>query len=231
MNLRKEKYYWQKGYQIIIGLDEAGRGSLAGPVAAAGVMINLNQGINKIKKQSSKQSFQEILKKTKDSKQLTPKQRENIFQLVKKSSLINFAYSFISAKTIDKININQATQKAMLNCLQKIIKTKIKNIQNKKILILIDGNQPLSLTNQLFKNKKIKQQTIVRGDDKVFSIALASVIAKTQRDQKMKKLALKYPQYQLDLHKGYGTKKHLQLLKKYGLSEIHRQSYKPYFIK
>lgn len=225
MNLRKEKYYWQKGYQIIIGLDEAGRGSLAGPVAAAGAMIDLEQKIKKTKKQLPKQFFQEILKKTKDSKKLTAKQRENIFYLAKNNSLVNFAFSFVSAQTIDKININQATQKAMLNCLQKIIKTKIKNFHKKKILILVDGNQSLSLTTQFFKNKKIKQQTIIKGDTKIFSIALASIIAKVKRDQKMKMFSLKYPEYQFDLHKGYGTQKHLQLLKKHGLSKIHRQSY------
>ncbi len=227
MNLKKEKYYSQKNYQIIIGLDEAGRGSLAGPVSAAAVIVNPKIYSLKTSKGKSNQQknkiFQEILKRTNDSKKLTPKEREFVFKLIKKSPDIKFSYSFIQPQTIDKININQAIQKAMLNCLKKILTPKIKN---KRILILIDGNQPLILNDIFFKNKNIIQKTIIKGDGKIFSIALASIIAKVNRDQTMKNLSLKYPRYNFAKHKGYGTQEHCHLLKKYGFCKIHRQSFK-----
>lgn len=227
MNLTKEKYYSQKNYQIIIGLDEAGRGSLAGPVSAAAVIVNpkiysLKPSKGRSRYQKDK-IFQDILKRTNDSKKLTPTERESIFKLIKKSPNIKFSYSFIQPQTIDKININQAIQKAMLNCLKKILTPKTKN---KRILILIDGNQPLTLSGIFFKNRNIIQKTIIKGDNKVFSIALASIIAKVKRDQTMKNLSLKYPQYNFAKHKGYGTQEHCQLLKKYGFCKIHRQSFK-----
>jgi len=236
MNLRIEKYYWKKGYKMIIGLDEAGRGSLVGPVAAAAATIyppkfserKLRRiHLPKFSERKLRQvNFQEILKKTKDSKQLTPKQRENIFKLIKKTPEMKFSCSFIEPRTIDKININKATQKAMQNCLQKILKSEVKNIKNKKILILVDGNQPLSFNYSFLKNKKIFQKTIIKGDSKIFSIALASIIAKVSRDKKMNILSLKYPRYKFSLHKGYPTKLHRRLLKKYGPCKMHRRSYK-----
>lgn len=220
MNLQTEKYYWKKGYKIIIGLDEVGRGPLCGPVTAAAVIINPKVKIQKPKLQVKSQGFKifkEILKNTKDSKKLSEKQREIIFKLILKCPYIKFAISSVGPKTIDKINIANATKKAMKNCLNKILpKYNLKNI-----LILIDGNRIID------KNLKISQKTIVKGDDKIFSIALASVIAKVTRDKKMKKLSLQYPEYYFHQHKGYGTKLHKKLIKKYGPCKIHRQSYRP----
>jgi ribonuclease HII len=227
MNLKKEKYYWKKGYQTIIGLDEAGRGPLAGPITAAAVIINFKikkSYLNDAKKIIIKnKNFLEILKNTKDSKKLTKRQREKLFQLIKKNPFIKFSCSSVGPKKIDQINIGKANQKAMESCLKKIISPKIKN---KKILILIDGNQTLPSNFSLFKNKKILQRAIIKGDGKIFSIALASVIAKVTRDKKMEALSLKYPQYKFYLHKGYGTKLHQQLIKKYGPCKIHRKSFK-----
>jgi len=105
----------------------------------------------------------------------------------------------------------------MKNCLNKILpKYNLKNI-----LVLIDGNRILD------KNLNIFQKAMIKGDDKIFSIALASVIAKVTRDRKMKKLSLQYPKYYFHQHKGYGTKLHKKLIKKYGPCKIHRQSYRP----
>lgn len=207
MNLKKEKYYWKKGYKIIIGLDEAGRGSLAGPVTAAATTVKLKIKDRKLKK---------ILREAKDSKKLSKKQREKIFELIQKSPSIKFAHSSVGEKIIDKINIERATQKAMKNCLRKIF---VKNKQ-RKTLILIDGNKILD------KNLKIPQKAIVKGDSKIFSIALASIIAKVNRDKKMEKLSFKYPKYCFDKHKGYGTALHRYLIKKYGPCKIHRKSYR-----
>ena len=227
MNLKKEKYYWQKGYQIIIGLDEAGRGPLAGPITAAAVIINFktkNNYSNNAKNLIIKnKNFLEILKNSKDSKKLTKKQRERLFQLIKKNPFIKFSCSSVGPEKIDQINIGKANQKVMKNCLKKIISPKIKN---KKTLILIDGNQTLPLSFSFLKNKNILQKAIIKGDEKIISIALASIIAKVTRDKKMETLSLKYPQYKFHLHKGYGTKLHQQLIKKYGSCKIHRKSFK-----
>ena len=105
----------------------------------------------------------------------------------------------------------------MKNCLNKILPKH----NPKNILILIDGNRILD------KNLKISQKAIVKGDDKIFSVALASIIAKVTRDKKMRKLSLQYPKYYFHQHKGYGTKLHRKLIKKYGPCKIHRQSYHP----
>jgi len=210
MNLQTEKYYWEKGYKTIIGLDEVGIGPLCGPVTTAAVIINS-------KFQIKDKNFKEILKNAKDSKRLSKKQREKIFKLIQKCPNIKFTISSVGPKTIDKINISEATKKAMKNCLNKILS----NRNPKKILILIDGNRILD------KNLKIQQKAIVKGDDKIFSIALASIIAKVTRDRKMEKLSLQYPEYYFHQHKGYGTKLHKKLIKKYGPCKIHRKSYRP----
>jgi len=210
MNLQREKYYWKKGYRMIAGLDESGRGPLAGSVTAAVVIVNPKFKIEN-------QNFKEILRSTKDSKKLSEKQREKIFKLVPKCPYIKFVHSSVNAKIIDKINIENATKKAMKNCLNKILpKYNLKNI-----LILIDGNRIID------KNLMISQKAIVKGDNKIFSIALASIIAKVTRDRKMKRLSLQYPKYYFHQHKGYGTKLHRKLIKKYGPCKIHRQSYRP----
>ena len=213
MNLRIEKYYWKKGYKKIIGLDEAGRGPLAGPVTAAAVLILLPNKISLLKNEV----FKKILLQARDSKKLSPKKREEIFRLIKKCSLIQFSYAPVSEKVIDKINIEQATFKAMRICLKKL-KINPKNSQH--CLILVDGNRNIPQINYL-------QKTIIKGDDKVFSIALASIIAKVIRDKKMIILAKKYSNYHFEIHKGYPTKLHRKLLKKYGACKIHRKSYKP----
>ncbi len=210
MNLQREKYYWKKGYRIIAGLDESGRGPLAGSVTAAVVIVNPKFKIEN-------QNFKKILRSTKDSKKLSEKRREKIFKLIQKCPYIKFTHSSVSAKTIDKINIEKATKKAMKNSLNKILPRH----NSKNILILIDGNRILD------KNLRISQKAIVKGDDKIFSIALASIIAKVTRDKKMRKLSLQYPKYYFHQHKGYGTKLHRKLIKKYGPCKIHRQSYHP----
>jgi len=210
MNLQTEKYYWEKGYKTIIGLDEVGRGPLCGPVTTAAVIINP-------KFQIKDKNFKEILKNAKDSKKLSEKQREKIFKLIQKCPNIKFTISSVGPKTIDKINISEATKKAMRNCLNKILPKH----NFKKTLILIDGNRILD------KNLKISQKAIVKGDNKIFSIALSSIIAKVTRDRKMEKLSLQYPKYYFHQHKGYGTKLHKKLIKKYGPCKIHRQSYRP----
>ncbi|MGB9763228.1 MAG: ribonuclease HII [Minisyncoccia bacterium] len=213
MDLKTEKYHWKKGITII-GIDEAGRGPLAGPVVASSVMINPEIQTKLLVTKNN--NFKTLLKLTKDSKKLSAQQREKIFKLIKKIPEIKFTYTFINEKIIDQINIEQATFLAMKKSIQELEK----KYKLKANLILIDGNRKIPKLN-------IKQKTIVKGDNKVFSIALASIIAKVLRDKKMLALSKKYPQYHFEIHKGYPTKLHLLLLKKYGPCKIHRKSYKP----
>jgi len=237
MNLKAEKYFWKKGYKIIVGLDEAGRGPLAGPVTAAAVIINPKtcpERSRRIKSQKhapyrnevsgagsklqiKNQNLRTILRDARDSKKLSTKQREKLFKLIKQSSFLKFSYCSVSEKVIDKINIEQATFKAMKNCLKSLNK----KYNLKPNLILIDGNRIIN------DHLPYLQKTIIKGDDKILSIALASIIAKVIRDKKMITLAKKYSNYHFEIHKGYPTKLHRKLLKKYGPCEIHRKSYKP----
>lgn len=234
MNLKTEEYFWKKGKKIIVGLDEAGRGPLAGPVSAAAVMINskVTTQLSSLCKRGSEipagvypqrkpragmtsqnlKIFKEILKIAKDSKKLSPQQRNKILHLIKKIPEIKFTSAFVSEKIIDQINIEQATFLAMRKCLKKL--------KVKPDLVLVDGNR-------LIPNLIYHQKTIVKGDDKIFSIALASIIAKVMRDKKMIALAQQYPQYHFEIHKGYPTRLHKELLKKYGPSQVHRKSYQP----
>ncbi|NMB92106.1 MAG: ribonuclease HII [Parcubacteria group bacterium] len=205
---------------MIVGLDEAGRGPLAGPVTAAAVVILLpkNKTLNHLgfrvmhPKRYMDQNLRLLLKYTRDSKKLSASQREKIFQLIKAIPEIKFSYAFVDEKTIDKINIEKATFLAMEKSLKKL--------KIKPDLILVDGNR-------FIPQIKYPQKTIIKGDDKIFSIALASIIAKVMRDKKMVALAKKYPHYHFEIHKGYPTMLHKKLLKKYGSSKIHRQSFKP----
>lgn len=185
----------------IAGIDEVGRGSLAGPVAAAAVVI---------KSRTVPKSLRTV--SVRDSKQLTAKQREEIFEIVKREPKIEWKVSFVGPQVIDRINISQATQLAWQRCLSRL--------DYQPNFIFIDGNQEL-------KKTKIKQKAIIKGDQKIFLISLASIMAKVSRDRLMVKLDNKYPQYQFARHKGYGTKLHIKNLKKFGSCQIHRQSFKP----
>ncbi len=211
MNLKKEKYYRRKGFQFVLGIDEAGRGPLAGPVTVGIVLIPLW-------KLKNNKKIEQLRKQTNDSKKLSAIQREKIFNLVKNIPIIYWATSSVGPAIIDSVNIEQATQQATKNALRKL-KKKI-NFLSHKYIILIDGNRKLKT------RQKINQKTIIHGDRMIFSIALASVIAKVVRDKKMIRLASLYPQYHFEQHKGYGTKLHYQLLKQYGPCKIHRKSYR-----
>ena len=197
-NLIEEKKLWKKGYKYVVGLDEAGRGPLAGPVVAAAVLI-----------QNTKYKIQDT--KIRDSKKLTPKKREEFYKLIIKNPQIKWGIGKVSEKVIDKINILEATKLAMIRA--------IKKLERKPDFLIIDGNFKLNLP--------IRQKSIVKADEKVFSVALASIIAKVTRDGLMKKYAKKYPHYGFDAHKGYPTKFHFKMLKKYGHCQIHRKSFKP----
>lgn len=213
MDLKFEKNYFKKGFRTIFGVDEAGRGPLAGPVVASAVFINLNLLKRKPELNSN---FQNLLSQINDSKKITPKKREKIFKLIKKCPIIKYAFCSVSEKIIDKINIEKATFLAMKKSIEKL-KNELKISPQ---IVLVDGNRKIL-------KLKYPQKTIVKGDNKISSIALASIIAKVIRDKKMIQLSYKYPQYKFEIHKGYPTKLHLKLLKKYGPCHVHRKSFRP----
>ena len=214
-NLNEEKKLWKKGYKMVVGLDEAGRGPLAGPVVAAAVTLNL-----KLKTKNEKQQLKikNLLKKIRDSKKLSAKRREQFYKILMKNPQIKWGRGIVSERVIDRINIKNAAELAMEKALKHLEKKK----KRKTDFLIIDGNR---LGNHKLKTRNYK--LIVKADEKVFSCAAASIIAKVSRDRMMKKYHRKYPKYRFNLHKGYPTKVHLKLLKKHGHCAIHRKSFRP----
>ncbi len=183
-----------KGYNVICGVDEAGRGPLAGPVYAAAVILpkgHIIEGVN-------------------DSKKLSEKKRDMLYDKIIEECVC-WSIGTASEKEIDKINILQATYLAMRRA--------VEGLSQKPDIALVDGNRVPPL------DDNIAVETIVKGDGKSASIAAASILAKVSRDRYMLEMAEKYPQYQFEKHKGYGTKLHYEMLEKYGVSDIHRKSF------
>ncbi|MBQ7838428.1 MAG: ribonuclease HII [Clostridia bacterium] len=181
-----------KGYSAVCGVDEAGRGPLAGPVFAAAVILPENceiEGLN-------------------DSKKISEKKRDALFDVIKEKA-ISWSVASVDEKTIDEINILQATYLAMRKA--------VEGLDVPADYALIDGNRMPPL--------EIEGETIVKGDAKSPSIAAASILAKVSRDRFMLELDEKYPQYQFAKHKGYGTKLHYEMLTEHGISDCHRMSF------
>ena len=182
-----------KGFNLVCGVDEAGRGPLAGPVCAAAVILPegaVIEGLN-------------------DSKKLSEKKREALFDLVKETA-IAWSVAFASVQEIEEHNILNATFIAMNRA--------IEGLQTKADFALVDGNR-------VPKEIKIPCETVVKGDSLSMSIAAASILAKVTRDRLMLELDEKYPMYEFKQHKGYGTALHMDLIRKYGPSECHRPSF------
>jgi len=206
-SLKEEKKLWRKGIKRVVGLDEAGRGPLAGPVVAAAVSIIANCKLEILK-----------FKDLRDSKKLAPKKREDFYKIITKNPQIKWGIGIVSEKVIDKINITNAAELAM----ERALKNLERKMKKKANFLIIDGNHISS------KNLKARSyKLIVKGDEKVFSCALASILAKVTRDKIMERYSKKYPEYGFEIHKGYPTKFHLKMLKKYGPCKIHRKSFLP----
>lgn len=200
LDFSEEKKLWQKGCEFVVGLDEVGRGPLAGPVVAGAVCI----------KRGGLLPFAENIR---DSKKLSAKQREGWYKFLTEQEEVKWGVGIISEKIIDQINILEATKLAM--------KRAIVNLKIAPDYLLLDGNF-------LLEDLPISQKAVVRGDEKVISCAAASIVAKVTRDRLMQRYHQKFPQYGFDKHKGYGTKNHLVAIKKYGACPIHRQSFSPF---
>ncbi len=191
----EEKY---KAQGLIAGMDEAGRGPLAGPVVCACVIMPLEK--------------EKIIDGINDSKKLTPKKREELYEKIVKTA-ISYSIIEVDEETIDKINILQATKLGMKRALE--------GLKVKPAVVLIDAVKV---------DTDIKQEDIIKGDAKSYNIASASILAKVYRDRLMVKLAQEYPEYHFEKHKGYGTKDHIDALKKFGKCKIHRNSFIGHFV-
>ena len=195
MSLDLDKEYYAQGYEFIVGTDEAGRGCLLGPVFAAAVIL-------------PKDFVSPLIN---DSKQLTPKKREEAFEIITKNA-IAYGIASVSPEEIDEINIYNASRLAMEKA--------ISSLKHSYDLILTDA---MKMTNE-----KVGVVPVIHGDALSQSIAAASILAKVSRDRFCEEIDAQYPMYNIKKNKGYGTKDHLEALKKYGpVKGLHRFSYAP----
>ncbi len=192
--LEYERKLYEQGYELICGCDEAGRGPLVGPVVAGAVILPKNYHLEGLT----------------DSKKLSEKKREIYFEQIKEDA-IAYGIGIVDAKTIDEINIYEASRLAM--------KKAMENMKVKPEYVLTDA-MPIN-------DYSVPVEAIIHGDGLSITIAAASVLAKVTRDHIMYELDQKYPQYEFKKHKGYPTKRHLELLRLYGPTEDYRFTYRP----
>ena len=193
-----EKDLYSKGFNNICGIDEAGRGPLAGPVVVAGVIMpkdSMIEGIN-------------------DSKKVSEKKREKLYDLIIEEA-ISYSVAIIGQDVIDDINILNATKEGVTKV--------VDGLDVKPDLIIIDALNHIN-------TRGIPYEPIIKGDAKCYNIAAASILAKVTRDRIMREWDEVYPQYGFAQHKGYGTAKHIQAIKEYGLTPIHRRSFTKKFV-
>ena len=186
-----ENKYLNAGCKFIAGIDEAGRGPLAGPVVVASVIMpmdNIIDGIN-------------------DSKKLTEKKRNELFEKIKQTAIC-YHIEVVDEKVVDEINILNATKLGMKNCIEKL--------ESRPDVVLIDAVKI---------DSDVQTVSIIKGDAKSYSIAAASILAKVYRDNMMLQYDKEYPIYNFAKHKGYGTKMHIDAIKQYGICPIHRKSF------
>lgn len=192
MTYEYENLAKQDGYKTICGVDEAGRGPLAGPVFAAAVI--LPEGLDSLG--------------INDSKKLTEKKRNKLFETIT-SLALSYSVAMVGERDVDEKNIVNATFEAM--------KKAVNQMKIKPDFILVDGN--------LCPGTGIPEKAIVKGDSKSLSIAAASILAKVSRDRYMETLDELYPEYGFAKHKGYGTAYHYEMIRKFGISPVHRRSF------
>jgi ribonuclease HII len=191
--------------RYIVGIDEVGRGSLAGYLLVAAVIVP--KGINLRRRR---------LPKIRDSKRLTRAGREKWLSFIDEHPEINYALFNVGPRMIERVNVSRAANHAATRAMKNLMAKNRASFYSANIYL--DGSLYLNL-------KRPKWRTLVRGDQKINAIKLASVVAKVKRDEYMVRLHKKYPAYGFDKHKGYGTKKHKRTLKKHGPSEVHRLTF------
>lgn len=199
-DIELEKKLWKRGHRYVVGIDEVGRGPLAGPVCAGAVVIDMKTDIDPT---------------IRDSKKMSLKQRELAFDYILSNSLA-CGICMIDSKKIDDLGIQTAVRLAMEGALREVEKM----LGRRADYLIIDGNNVESIEG--YSLEKIK-----KGDTKHYSISSASVIAKVTRDRYMREISKKFPKYGFEKHVGYGTKQHMEAIKKYGICPIHRRSFSP----
>lgn len=188
-----DKEFFNKGLSYVAGIDEAGRGPLAGPVVVACVIMPKNSMIEGIN----------------DSKKISEKKRETLYEKILEEA-ISYGVGIINQEEIDEINILQATKKALTEA--------VKSMEIKPQVILVDALTGIDTIG-------IPYKSIIKGDAKSYSIGAASIIAKVTRDRIMREWDKVYPQYGFAGHKGYGTAKHMQAIREYGICPLHRKTF------
>lgn len=194
-----EKDLYSKGFKNICGIDEAGRGPLAGPVVVAGVIMPENSMIEFVN----------------DSKKVTEKRREKLYDVIKEEA-ISYSIAVIDQDVIDEMNILNATKKGVTDV--------VDGLEIKPDLILVDALEHIN-------TRGIPYEPLIKGDARCYNIAAASILAKVTRDRIMRQWDEIYPQYGFLSNKGYGTAKHIEAIKQYGLCPIHRKSFTKHFTK
>ena len=194
-----EKDLYNKGFKNICGIDEAGRGPLAGPVVVAGVIMPENSMIEFVN----------------DSKKVTEKRREKLYDVIKEEA-ISYSIAVIDQDVIDEMNILNATKKGVTDV--------VDGLEIKPDLILVDALEHIN-------TRGIPYEPLIKGDARCYNIAAASILAKVTRDRIMRQWDEIYPQYGFLSNKGYGTAKHIEAIKQYGLCPIHRKSFTKHFVK
>ncbi len=197
--LELEQKLWKKGFKIVAGLDEAGRGPLAGPVVAGCVVIS---------------SPDQVVDTVRDSKKMTKKQRDIAFDLIKEKSDA-YGVGIVDAKRIDEIGIRYAVLEAMTMAISEVEKILGKRVE----YIIADGG--------IYLLEDYSMESINKGDLNHYSIAAGSVLAKVTRDRLMEGYSKKYPEYGFEKHVGYGTRYHMEMISTHGPCEIHRRSFAP----
>ena len=200
--LEFERQLWSGGVTLVAGVDEAGRGPLAGPVVAAAVILPADWAGSGVDRE---------LRELNDSKQLNESQREDFFARLVSHPQIQFAIAQVDSETIDEMNILRATHRAMEQALA--------SLSSPPQHVLVDGLRVKSL--------RWPQTPLVKGDARSYSIAAASVLAKVTRDRLMAEFAVEFPMYGFAAHKGYGTPAHLAAIATHGPCRIHRMSFAP----
>jgi ribonuclease HII len=230
-NFDIEKHFFAEGYQMVIGIDEVGRGPLAGPVVACAASLRNWEIVNSNwdTKDPNYQLLFANYSKIKDSKLLTEKQREALYDFI--CEHFHVGIGLCDHHMIDKINILEATHLAMKKALSALAQNVERGASEKnsvpgstlqvtRKIVLVDGNKKIPQID-------IEQRAVIGGDKIVKSISAASIIAKVTRDRMMLLMDQKFPQYGFSKHKGYGTKLHMECLKQFGPCEIHRRSFEP----
>ena len=212
-----ERKLYEDGIKLIAGIDEVGRGPLAGPFVVSAVILDLDKlfsiKLDELPEKLSESKQLPLFPYTqiKDSKQVSARKREVLAEFIKKEA-ISYSIVTLPPEEVDKLGISATTQKAFFNAIQKL------------------GKKPqhvLTDTFEIVKLTKEHQINIIRGDTRSISIAAASIVAKVYRDNIMCEMHKKYPNYGFDCHKGYGTKAHMDAIYRFGPCEIHRKSFNP----